>query len=141
MPTYDQHTAQAEHNRELLGSLVQRDEAVKFSDWYVTVAFYAALHYYEAMLFSAKPVIPAGGAAVEHSSDLCAVYDVHSQHRIRNLVMGSNFKQIYPPYYSLYKMSRTARYNCHTPSKYGWLRAEKLLAEVKKECNALRRQK
>jgi D-alanyl-D-alanine dipeptidase len=141
MPIYSQHTEQAEHNRELLRFFVQQDEQVKFSDWYVTVAFYSALHYFEAMLFSVKPVVPAGGVAVEHSDALCGVYRAYSTHRARDLAMRSLFQQIYAPYSALYRMSRTARYNCYMPGKHDWKRAETLLDSVKKECETLIRNK
>jgi hypothetical protein len=137
MPTYKQHTEQAGHNGALLEFFAQQGVEGRFSDWYVTVAFYAALHYFEAMLFARKPAAPAGGAAVEHSGDLCDAYDTYSEHRARNMFMGSDFQQIYAPYYTLYRMSRTARYNCHAPSRHDWKRAGILLDEVKKECETL----
>jgi len=138
MPTDRQHAQQAKHNIELLHSFAQRSEQVKYSDWYVTVAFYAALHYFEGMLFSVKPVIPsAGGVAVEHSHVLRRRYNTHSEHHARDKVMCSDFQPIYTPYSMLYRMSRTARYNCHAPGKHDWARAESLLDEVKKECKAL----
>jgi hypothetical protein len=137
MPTYIRHREQAEHNKALLTFFVRQNAEERFSDWYVTVAFYAALHCFEAMLFARKPVVPAGGAAVEHSGDLRDAYGTYSEHRLRSLVMCSDFQQIYTPYSLLYRMSRTARYNCHTPSKHDWKRAERLLDEVKTKCEAL----
>jgi len=140
MPIYSQHTEQAEHNRALLYSLMQQNEHIKFSDWYVTIAFYAALHYFEAMLFFVKPVITAG-RAVEHSDALCGVYRVYSKHRARDLAMRTFFQQIYASYSALYRMSRTARYNCHRPGKHDWERAETLLDSVKIACETLIRNK
>jgi hypothetical protein len=44
-----------------------------FSDWYVTVAFYTAIHFYEAMLDVAKASVTVGGFTITagDSSALC----------------------------------------------------------------------
>jgi hypothetical protein len=46
MPSRDKHTGQAAHNRELLSFIGSQGKQSQFSDWYVTIAFYAALHYF-----------------------------------------------------------------------------------------------
>jgi len=121
MPQYGQHKAQAEHNKKLLNFFKEQSKQSEYSDWYVTIAFYAALHYFEAVI-SMKPV-----NGLSHSRN----------HAVRNRVIKTTFKGLYQPYATLYERSRAARYDCHIPGKHDWTRAENLLGEVKKECDAL----
>ena len=139
MPTYQKHMEQAEHNGELLEFIGRDGAQTRFSDWYVTVVFYTALHYFEAMLFKVKPSVQFGtlSATVEHSGSLSTFYVKHSEHQIRKKLMRTNFPQIYNPYRTLYEMSRTARYDCHTPSTHNWADAEAYLDDVKRECETL----
>ena len=125
MPAYAQHIEQAEHNESTLAFWHQQGKQTEFSDWYVTVSFYAALHYFEAMITVVKPT--AVGDIVEHTSD----------HHSRNNTMRSAFNRIYGTYARLYQMSKAARYNCHTPRSHKWPLAEKYLADVKQECGKL----
>ena len=122
MPQYEQHTAQAAHNKKLLDFLAEHGKQAEYGDWYVTVAFYAALHHFEAVL----SVTPEAG--FDHSPD----------HVTRNRVMKTAFRTIYRPYAALYRMSRTARYDCHAPDSHSWSIAETHLASVKRECEALK---
>ena len=57
MPESALHLAQAKHNEELLAFLDVHDKTEYFRDWYMTVAFYAALHYVEAILPAVAPII------------------------------------------------------------------------------------
>jgi hypothetical protein len=122
MPSFDQHTTQAEHNKELLAFIWQHNKQAHFSDWCVTIAFYAALHYFEAALFVVKPITHG-----EHCSN-------HTQ---RNDLIKTGYGQLYLPYISLYKMSRAARYNCNASNSYSWARTEIFLENVKQECGKL----
>lgn len=54
MPSSDQHTKQAIHNESLLSLLEQQARHIDYGDWYVTIAFYAAVHRIEAVLFTKK---------------------------------------------------------------------------------------
>jgi len=121
MPQYKQHRAQAEHNKKLLSHLTEQGKQSEYGDWYITVAFYAALHYFEAVI-SVKPV-----NELSHSRN----------HAVRNRVMLTTFGALYRPYAVLYRLSRSARYDCHAPDKHDWRQAENLLNEVKKECDVL----
>jgi len=121
MPSYDQHTAQAEHNKLFLDFLREHGKQVEYGDWYVTVAFYTALHCFEAVL----SVKPADG--LDHSPN----------HVARNRIIKTAFGRLYPSYSVLYQTSRVARYDCHAPSSLNWVEAEKYLDIVKKGCEAL----
>jgi hypothetical protein len=125
MPRYEQHTAQAEHNEIFLNFLTGQGKQTEYSDWYVTVAFYAALHHFEAVL----SVTPEAG------------FDHSPNHVTRNRTIKTVFVNLYRPYVVLYEMSRTARYDCHAPSTHNWADAEVYLDDVKKECEALVRNK
>jgi hypothetical protein len=120
MPQYDQHTAQAEHNKKLLAFFTEQGKQKEYSDWYVTVAFYTALHYFEAVL-SVKPTTD---------------FDHSPNHAVRNKIMKIEFGTIYNHYAILYRTSRIARYECHAPDSYAWNDADAYLASVKKECEA-----
>lgn len=122
MPSFNQHTTQAEHNEELLAFIGQHNKQAHFSDWYVTVAFYTALHYFEAMIFVIKPT-----SYGEHCSS----------HIKRNELVKKAFGQMHVPYAALYKVSRAARYNCNAPNSYSYTRMEAHLNNVKKECKKL----
>jgi len=100
---------------------MEQNKQVEYSDWYVTVAFYTALHYFEAVL-SVKPA---------------ADFDHSPNHVARNKIMKIEFGTIYNHYSILYRTSRIARYECHAPDSYDWNDANTYLAGVKKECEAL----
>lgn len=50
MASYNMHWEQAEHNQELVNELVGQTRPIRYRDWAVTIAFYAAIHYVEALL-------------------------------------------------------------------------------------------
>ncbi len=54
MPEAVKHIKQAEHNEELLTHLLEVNKQSRFSDWYITVAFYTALHYIESVIFTKR---------------------------------------------------------------------------------------
>jgi len=139
MPPREKHTKQAGHNCELLRFMGGQNKQTEFSDWYVTIAFYAALHYFEAMLSAVKPSVTVGGLrmSIEHSGALSALYIKHSEHQIRKKLIKANFPRLYNPYISLYEMSRTARYDCHAPAAHNWADAEFYLDDVKMGCETL----
>jgi hypothetical protein len=128
MPLYDQHMAQATHNRALLAFLVQQDKQAIFSDWYVTIAFYTALHYFEAVLSVSESVTHrVSKNVIKHCPN----------HLSRNELIKIGFSQLHPSYSALYKMSRAARYTCNAPNSYSCNRAETMLARLVKECEKL----
>ena len=121
MPQYEQHTAQAEHNENFMNFLTEQGKQTEYSDWYVTVAFYTALHHFEAVL-STDTV-----TGVSHSPN----------HTARNRTMKTVFGKLYRPYLALYEMSRIARYECHAPDSHDWNNAKTNLDGVKTECKAI----
>jgi hypothetical protein len=143
MPSYKEHIGQAEHNGELLRFIGSQNRQTEFSDWYVTIAFYTALHYFEAMVFAVNPTVVFGtlNAKIEHSGSLGTLYTERSGHQLRRKLMRMNFQDIYNPYSNLYEMSRIARYDCHTPRSYNWGDAEMYLDSVRQKCEGARRAK
>jgi len=133
MPSSDQHTKQATHNEGLLSLLQQQARHIEYGDWFVTVAFYAALHRIEAMLYTKKYVVR--GSAVRHSSDARKIWGSLSDHGARELLMKQVFSALYDPYVTLYEMSQIAKYSCHLHSEFDWSRAVSLLELIKKMCD------
>lgn len=91
MPSHEQHLKQAKHNQELIGFIETNGGADRFCDWCVTIAFYSALHYFEAILPVIAPKLNKNrrqGFILEH-------YDVHID---RQIAMRMVFEDIYVPY-------------------------------------------
>ena len=88
MPLKPEHISKAEHNEKLAETLSR----TAYLDWAVTVIFYAALHYVDAIL----------AASVVHP-------ETHSE---RNDAIGTNAKllKIRAEYRILETLSRNARY-------------------------------
>lgn len=88
MPLKPEHISQAEHNEKIAETLSK----TKFIDWAVTVTFYAALHYVDAVL----------AASVIHP-------DTHTE---RNEAIGGNatLLKVRAEYRTLETLSRNARY-------------------------------
>lgn len=88
MPLKPEHISKAEHNEKLASTLSQ----TAYLDWAVTVIFYAALHYVDAIL----------AASVVHP-------ETHSE---RNDAIGTNatLMTIRAEYRILETLSRNARY-------------------------------
>jgi hypothetical protein len=146
MPSYEQHIMQAEHNEDMLRFIGSHNKQTCFSDWYVTTAFYAGVHFFEAVIASTKLTVPAGVGGgfkitVEHTSEICGYWKIFSEHYIRNKVMKAQYKQLHFQFASLYEMSRTARYGCHAPNSHDWHQAEIYLSAVKEECEKVIRKK
>lgn len=133
MPSNNQHLAQAAHNEGLLAYLRQQAQHIEYGDWYVTVAFYTAVHYIEALLYSIKPVVK-DSVAVSHSFDARKAFNLPTDHRAREQMLKRGFHNLYERYEDLYQLSQAAKYNCHIPSKFDWGWAVSLLELVKAEC-------
>lgn len=142
MPDFQRHIEQARHNEKLLFYLQEKKLNNVFSDWYVTVAFYSAVHYFESVLYKRQFLFSYGGLKIQaaHSNALLKFFNSNSQHYVRRKVMLDHddiFGKIYNPYQSLYEMSRVARYDCNSPNSHDIGGAEKNLEDVKKECTKL----
>jgi len=136
MPTSDQHIAQATHNESLLTLFREQAMYKEYSDWYVTIAFYAAIHHVEAMLYALKR--PMRGTVAKHSSDLRKVLGLQSDHGVRRWILKLEFCNLYDSYMDLYQLSQTAKYNCHLPSDSDWSKTVSLLEKMKAECEIVR---
>jgi hypothetical protein len=130
MPSHEQHLNQAKHNQELIGFIEANGGDDRFCDWCVTVAFYSALHYFEAVLPVVAPAINKNrqrGFVAEH-------YDGHTERLITMRVM---FQDIYIPYSALYNRSRAAKYIKYATSPIVKSLAKKHLEEVIVECRKI----
>jgi hypothetical protein len=92
MGTKADHTEKASDNQRFLDSINQKE----FPDWYVTVAFYKALHLVEK-LFAAQGC---------HSNN----------HRDRHDNLKRHWQDIWREYRPLYTLSRRARYKVRSIS-------------------------
>jgi hypothetical protein len=137
MPSDEKHIIQANHNQDLLVHFSQEKKQSDFSDWYITIAFYTALHFIEAIIFkkrsfSINKTITVKG---KHSSDFKAAINTNSEHYVRTILLNNNqdvFDKITFPYGNLYEQSRTARYDCHKTPSNDYIDAENDLMEIKK---------
>jgi hypothetical protein len=90
MPSSDEHLAKAEHNERFTRWGLRT--RVKYYDWVLTGAFYAAVHYVEAVF-----------AQRNHHS---------RKHADRDLGLGMYLPWCYVPYRKLKDLSTIARYQC-----------------------------
>lgn len=99
------HLAQAEHNEKLCNRL---GRALAAKDWFVTTAFYSAIHYIEAALYDQNPV-------VRHSED----YGAGSFHNRRDNCVMQFFSGIDSQYRGLKDLCFTVRYliNLNQPAQ------------------------
>lgn len=137
MPDYDRHILQADHNQELLDHLCRQNMSKKFSDWAVTVCFYTALHYVEAVVFTQGSLWINAKVRVngKHSSEYKPFVGTGSEHMVRAALIHNNsiFNALRDAYGNLYEDSRTARYDCHSFNCNGYIDSERDLDVVKKE--------
>jgi len=143
MPSNDQHLKQAAHNEGLLSFLRQQAQHILYGDWYVTIAFYAAIHHIEAMLYTIKHTIRGGSTVqnpvfVKHSSDARKAWSLPTDHGARERILKCSFHNIYDPYMNLYQLSQTAKYNYHQTSEFEWGGAVSTLERIKTECEIVR---
>ena len=136
MPSNIQHTAQAAHNERLLLHLRQQAIHAEYGDWYVTVAFYAAIHHVEAMLFTKKQLVR--DTVIKHSTDVRKILGSLSDHGAREWLLRRVFRNLYDPYMNLYQLSQVAKYACHVPNESDWSVAVSLLERMKVECEIAR---
>lgn len=96
MAVFDVHLAQAKHNEKLSNRLGAR---LASKDWFVTTAFYAAIHYIEAALFSQSP-------GIQHSDS----YHGGSFHDRRDNCVKDFFPSVESQYKSLKDLCFIVRY-------------------------------
>jgi hypothetical protein len=103
LPGKDQHLTQAAHNEKLAETLSR----TAYVDWAVTVLFYAALHYVDAIL-AVSQVNP----------------DNHGE-RQTEIKRNDTLKRIYPEFRYLQVQSRNARYLVLPPNGINLVEAKK----------------
>ena len=91
MPATDDHWEQANHNRALAHELIQNP--MKYKDWAIVVAFYAAVHYIEAF-----------------RSDLDGSHSEDHHQRAKFVKRKTNNWAVRTAYENLYQASRFLRY-------------------------------
>src|SRR5438105_4820912 len=106
MGTSADHDGKANRYREFMETIDTR----LFPDWFVTVAFYRALHLVEKMFAEEK-----------YDSD---------NHRNRNDNLKRSYADIWMHYLPMYTQSRRARYQARTISAQTVQHVEKKLAEI-----------
>jgi len=119
--------ARVAHNKALLVFLEKHEGRSVFSDWFVTVAFYAAVQRVEAMFSIVKPRVRGllgTTIVVEHSTG----------HRERSAVIGRCFEKMHFAYTTLYGYSRIAQYRCYIPAPPNGKNARELLREIEEIC-------
>lgn len=102
MPSKEEHLLKAERNQKFAETLT----ATQYLDWAVTVLFYAALHYVDAVL------AVSGIDPNDHTERQDAI--------VRNITL----KRIYPEYRTLEVLSRNARYFSLRIEPEDWKRAK-----------------
>ncbi len=130
------HICQAKHNGELLTHLCEIKKEAYFCDWYITIAFYASLHFVESVIFKKRVFNINKNVSVKgsHSSNFKKVIGTNSEHVVRSTLIYNNpdiFDKFYIPYGNLYEMSRIARYNCYETPSNGYIDAEIHLSDIK----------
>jgi hypothetical protein len=146
LPDFSAHITQAYHNCNLLNYLDTNSVSCDYADWYVTISFYAALHFVEALIEKERVVAVAPNGIkkeVNHSSDAKEFYSqgatkpsqyVTSDHVARIKVIRDNpniFSGYTADYLSLSEDSRKARYFCHSHSKSNHTAAKKRVDNIK----------
>ncbi len=100
MANYPNHWRQAQHNEAFAAELAGHDP-LPYLDWLITVSFYAAVHYAEALFFFQEGIV--------HTESACP--DQMSQHafRMRKIreILG---KQCWKSYRKLQVSSYNVRY-------------------------------
>ena len=141
LPNASFHLGQAQHNLGLLKFFKETGKESHFSDWCVTVSFYAAVHMVEALIFTRKKFsCGAIQISIEHADEAKVFFKVKSAHAARNDLLRDNsrsFPDLYSPYSSLYNMSRVARYHCRPPSNHDFATSARLLARVRNACESV----
>jgi len=106
MSQRQEHLAQAQHNERLANALNYLNG---FPDWVITIAFYASVHYVEAMI-ATKP---------ERHSERSRP-SRKSYHEWRADLVLKYYPKIWTEYRTLYEESRNARYLMNQkPARFG----------------------
>jgi len=127
MSTYNEHIERFKHNKCLADFLAEHEEYGVLSDWYVTVAFYAASQRVEAMLFVVKPKIRGQMGVITTVEHSCG-------HKHQNQIIKICFHDLRETYMMLYGYSRVAKYRCHIDISPNSKTPKALLWEIEEKC-------
>jgi len=130
MSTFEEHNSRLKHKKDLLYYLKQNEKHEVYSDWYVTMSFYAAVECIEAMFCEVKPVIKGRMGEV-------TVVEHCRNHKERNATLRHCYGDLFPTYTTLYGQNRIAKYRCYVPVPNNGQNAESLLSGIENECNRL----
>ena len=110
------HILQAQHNEELARKLVE--DGYQFKDWAVTALFYAAVHYFEALLHQEPPfTYPGISRRIFHSEASIPTYGDSARHRYSHhgwreqLIRRNCDRSTVTAYRELRDASQIARYH------------------------------
>ncbi len=113
MSSYQAHLYQAQHNEGLLSELMA---SLSYKDWLVTVAFYSAIHYVEAVFFN-NPAIRHTDTSIPTDPNTGTWRN--SPHNWRMRLLRNTYPQnVWQSFRSLYNQSYVARYLL-TPGRGG----------------------
>jgi len=122
-----------EHNEELCDHLLETT-GDRFSDWVVTTAFYACIHFVEHKMFPLK----MGGAEFRNFGEYCN--HLHkkggrrSKHAIKADLVRKNLPEVAVHYHKLKDACMDARYIDYRVSDEDAVLSRRAMKEVKKAC-------
>jgi len=132
MAEQGRHEAQAKHNKDMLVFIDAYDTADQFRDWYITVTYYTALHYFEAIL---PVVVPQ----INRRRKILPFKEHYHDHGERLKAMAdAEFATIHKPYATLHKISKAAKYNEHDVTRYIKELVRGYLTQTEIECKKVR---
>lgn len=108
MPTSPKHEAQAQHN-ELFKARISKKIEEDFSDWEITVMFYAGLHHIRTFLSAEDPDWQA--RRVTHT-------EIEKELEQRAIMDSAKFDVLANSFKDLKSYSQDARYNCLPPRRH-----------------------
>jgi hypothetical protein len=122
MADKESHARQARHNSAFLDLIKASATGEEYPDWYVTVSFYAAVHFVEAAVAGAEFLFIETSPGTPrrkirgpgHSEVLMPQLSTTSPHVVRKKLLqwnGLYFPGCYEPYSDLLEMSHAARYS------------------------------
>lgn len=135
MPSFLEHEEQAISNinfiSDVCSALVDENGNLKYPDWYVTGAFYAAVHVIESELYKMNMIfytlkgVPGSTTTLRHSSVFRPLFEHYSlptsPHFVRAMLMSDPRNEydddVKEAYNCLYEYSCKARYECYKGHK------------------------
>src|SRR5262245_13131123 len=114
MVTDKEHLRQADHNQAFLAEV----DKTRFPDWFVTVAFYKAVHLAQSLFAVAQLACKSHGK--------------------RNSLLRSRYPEVWKNYQPLYAYSRLSRYWCMNVKSEDLVYIERRLRRIEASINSAR---